>query len=910
MKAPPRLARALIRWLTSSERRSEVEGDLLEAYAAWLQSKGTVYARLRLWREVLLIPVWRVIGTVRAHRDGSPRARLSFAADPPATSLSHRTAALQPVAQDIRYGVRTMARSPGFAIVAVLILALGIGANTTMFTLVNSLFMQAPPTVREPDELVGLTLLYDADLIAYFGYPEYEFYRDNNDVFSGVMAYDDGATTLAVGMGDEVVQAKAWSVSHNFFDVLGVPPAHGRSFLPEEDVVPGGHPVVMISHGFWSRYFGADPAAIDSTIMLNGQPFRIVGVVPRRFRGPNAVSSPPDIYTPINMVGTLSPDGEQYLVPMDGSVLLWLRIVARLRSGVDLAAARAHMDVLQSRFESDFASWIASVFDEGDDPYRLGLAPRFYLTPNQVERLSQLLTPLFLAVGAVLLIACANIAILLLARASARQREMGIRAALGASRTRVVAQLLTESLLLAGLGGALGVAMAYWGASLAAGLIPMSFVGDFKPDIAVIGFTLVLSGSAAVLFGLVPAWQLSRADVATFLHRQGHDKSRTMLRNALVVGQLTLSIVLVSGAGLFVRSLLNAQRVDLGFDQDRKLLLSVVLANHGYSEAEGKEFIRVVLNRLELLPGVRRATTTNRTPFRGRWSGGLTAPGTAYAEERFESGFNRVGPGYFETMGTPIVAGRGFVAADDELAPNVVVVNQHIAAQVWPGESAVGKTIVRGEQEWTVIGVARNAVYYDIGEDTWAQTYHAQLQDYQPRITFAVATEADPLAMVAQVERVMRDYDPKIAIFNIQTLNDVVANELGQFRVMAILIVMFGLLALLLSAVGLYGVQSFLVARRTREIGIRMALGALQQQVAGTVMARGVVLAAVGVLLGLSAAYASAQLIQSLLFGVQARDPLTFVTVATVLLLVAAVASLLPAVRASRVDPVEALREE
>jgi predicted permease len=908
MTTPPRLATWLLRRLCPSARREEFEGDFCEAYVIW-ESSGRVRARLRYWREVLLLPVWRVLGMLRRRGSGLAQLSLLAAAGAPA-SLNYRGGALQPLAQDIRYGLRTLLHSPSFAIVAVLILGLGIGANTTMFTLVNSLFMQAPPVINEPGKLVGLTLL-DGDAVgAYHGYPEYRFYRDNNDVFSGIMAYDNGATAVAVAMGDEVVQAEAWSVSHNFFTVLGVRPALGRNFLPEEDAVPGGHPVVMISHGFWSRYFGADPEVVNRTIMLNGQTFRIVGVVHEGFRGADAVSTAPDLYMPLNMVGALSPGGEEMLVPRDGNISIWLRVVARLRPGVDLEAARAHMDVLQTRWETAMAQWITTTFDEGDEPYRVGLVSRFYLTPRQAERLGQLLTPLFLAVGAVLLIACANVAILLLARASVRQREMGIRAALGASRTRVISQLLTESLLLAATGGAIGIAVAYWGAGLAAGLIPMAFAGDFKPDLPVVGFAVLVSGSAAVLFGLVPALQLSRADITAFLQRHGAGKSKTTLRNALVVGQLTLSIVLITGAGLFLRSLLNAQRVDLGFDKERRLFLSVTPANHGYSEEEGKEFIRVMLDRLEMLSGVHKVTTTDRTPFYGRWTSGFTAPGTEFAAERFRSGFNRVGPDYFATMGIPIVAGRGFLKTDDELAPNVVVVNQHVAEQVWLGEQAVGKTIIRGEREWTVIGVAQNAVYYDIGEEQVAQTYHTHFQDYRTRVTFALATRADPMSLVGQVEQVIRDYDPNLAIFNVRTLKQVVDRELGQFRVMAILIVLFGFLALLLSAVGLYGVQSFLVARRTREIGIRMALGALQRQVASAVLGRGVVLAAIGVTLGLAAALASARLIESLLFGVDARDPLTFVTVPAVLLLVAAAASLVPAVRASRVDPVEALREE
>ncbi|UCG88161.1 MAG: ABC transporter permease, partial [Gemmatimonadota bacterium] len=520
---------------------------------------------------------------------------------------------IESVLQNIRYGLRTLARSPGFTVIAVLILGLGIGANSTMFTLVNGLFLETPPLIDGPEELVGLTMIDDGDATSDFAYPDFEFYRDNNDVFSGVMAYDHSVSTVAVGGRDEVVQAEAWAVSGNFFDVLVVPMAHGRSFLPEQDEVPGEHPVVVISNGFWRRYYGADPSAVNSTLLLNGHPCTVVGVTSRGFRGVSAVDPAPDLYLPIMMLGTVSPTDVGWFEHRNRGLNTWLRIVARLRPGVNRSAAQAHMDVLQSRWESHYASWIGATFED-EEPYHVGLYQRFHLTPRDSDRLSQLLVPLFLAVGSVLLIACANIAILLLARASARQREMGIRTALGAGRVRVMGQLMTESVLLASIGGALGIAIAYWGAGLAAGMIPMSFAAEFDPDGTTIGFTVLLSAGAALLFGMAPAWQLSRTDISAFLHRQGQGRNRNVLQNGLVVAQVALSIVLVTGAGLFVRSLQNAQSVDLGFNPARKLLMSVVLDNHGYSEAEGHEFVRVMLERLKQVPGVSSASTTMRTP--------------------------------------------------------------------------------------------------------------------------------------------------------------------------------------------------------------------------------------------------------------------------------------------------------
>ncbi len=815
---------------------------------------------------------------------------------------------LHDLVQDVRYGLRTLANSPAFTAVALIILGLGMGANATMFTIAKTIFLEQPPLIKAPDELVGFARVGGGGAIrSSMGYPDYSWFKDHNEVFADILAYDQSATTVAAATGDEVSQATASEVSGNFFDVLGVPMALGRSFAPDESKTPGTHPVIVIGNGYWKRYFGSDPGVIGSTMQLNGTSFTIIGVTPEEFRGISPVEPQPDIYVPIMMQGAIIAGSENWLTRRQGNILVWLRMVARLRPGVDLETAQVGLEVLQQRWRTEFASWIESV---GPIPDRLVLVSDYRMDPGAHERLARLLKLLFLVVGTVLIIASANIAILLLARASTRGREMGIRTALGAGRGRVVRQLLTESILLSFAGGVAGLAIAFWGAGIAVRLIPATFTVDFIPDLSVLAFVAALSIGTAVIFGLVPAWQLARQDVVSFLHRSNDRGRRIVLRNALVIGQLALSIVLVTGAGLFVRSLLRAQSVDLGFDRHNKLLLSVHLGNHGYDEVDGQEFVRTILNRMAALPEVDHVTTQMFTPFRGAWGSGVQAPGTEFADTVFDAGFNLVGPGYFATVGMGMVAGRGYSLQDDESSHPVVIVNREVADRIWSGRDPIGRTLIRNDVEMTVIGVAANAVYYDVGEKQETQIYVPQLQQYGSRITFVLATRGDPLAMARSAERVIRDYDRKVAIYNVGTLADVVDQEFGQFRVMAILVSLFGVLALLLAAAGLYGVQSYLVERRTREIGIRIALGALRQQVARGVVARSLVLAVSGSAIGVVAALGLGRLVQGMLFGVSARDPLTFVAVPLLLLGVAALASIIPARRASRVDPMVALREE
>ncbi len=900
---PPRFTSALLGWFCGSQRHIEVEGDLIEGFAHWKKKHGGIYAHLRYWREVILFCYWCALSRFRRVFRGSTSNRRQ---SPDLERREGRTM-FRDFRQDLHYGLRTLGKSPAFAVVTVVILALGIGANSTVFTLVNAVFFQDPPGVRAPKELVGFTRVTDQFVANSFGYPDLEFYRDYNEVFAGVAGYDGRNTAVAVGSDGDVAQATVRTVTANIFEILGIKMLHGRAFLPDEGVTPFTHPVVVLSYGFWRRHFGSDPSIVNRTVLLNGRPFTVVGVGPEEFRMISPIGEPPDLYAPVMMTGAFSPGAERELAYVDGEISYWLRVIARLRPGVDLASAQANIDVLQERWRREKAQWIEAT---QPNPYRIGLTSQFQLQPRTSAGLGELLRLLFLVVGVVLLIASANIAIMLLARASARQREMGIRAALGAGRARVVRQLLTESLLLASLGGAAGLAVAYWGAGLASSLFPFSLATDLKPGPTVISFTVALSAATAVLFGLAPAWQLSRRDIVSFLQRGRSYAGRTTLRQVLVVAQLAMSIVLIIGAGLFVRSLRTAQRVDLGFESERRLLLTVQLANHGYEEAEGIGFTRDMLQQIGALPGVRDVSTTTQTPFRGSWGGGMVAPGTEFAEQSVDVNFNRVGPGYFEAMGIPIVAGRAFTEADNLSAPYAVVVNEALAERLWPGENAVGKTVGRREFEATVVGVARNAMYYEVGEEPQTQLYLAQLQNYGSRITFVVATTGDPGAAARSVEHVLRARDPNLAVYNVTTLDEVVDGEIAQYRVMAILVTLFGGLALLLATVGLYGVQSYVVAQHTREIGIRMALGAMQRQVARTILGRGMVFTVVGAGIGIGVAYMLAKLVQGMLFGVNARDPLTFVTVPLILLAVAGMASVIPARRASRVDPVVALREE
>jgi predicted permease len=597
-------------------------------------------------------------------------------------------------------------------------------------------------------------------------------------------------------------------------------------------------------------------------------------------------------------------DGVDLFHRVVGDTENWIQAIGRLKPGVAAVAARTDLTELWKRLNETFPQWKRGA--------GVVVTERFGFTPFVRDRLVATTRLLMAAALAVLLVACGNLALLLLARATARRKELGVRLALGAGRLHMAGRLLTEGLLLAAGGAALGLLLALWSADLAALLLPLRFDVAFRPDWAVLGFTVLLALFTALACGLGPAWMVARTSVAEDLKAGAPGSGRSLVRNGLVAAQVALSLALVAGAGLFVRSLLEAQRVELGFTADRRLLVSVSLGDFGYTEQSGIAFIRQALERLRAVPGVRSATTTTMVALGGgKWTSGFTPDGVPLPGGRkyVDEPTNAVGPGYFGTLGIPLVAGRDFTPQDDRAAIPVAVVNQTLARQIWGTANPVGRTF-RRDLRFTVVGVAADAKYYELGEAPEAQVYYAELQLYRSEVTFVVEGITDAASLAPAVRREIRTLDPNLAITSIRTYEDVLRDAAGPYRVTASLVGLFGTLALLLAAVGLYGVQSYVVVQGTREIAVRMAMGARTQQVAAGVVKRGVALAAAGIVVGIAIVWPASRLARQFLFGVRPGDPLTLALAAALLLAVAVGASAIPARRAARVAPMEALRYE
>jgi putative ABC transport system permease protein len=812
--------------------------------------------------------------------------------------------------QDLRYGVRMLLKNPGFTTIAVLTLSLGIGANTAIFTLLDKVLIRTLP-VERPDQLV--TFVEDAGgAPAIFSYPLYAELRDRNDVFSGVVAYDQKPFSLSDGNQSERVIGQI--VSGNYFAVLGVRPALGRFFLPEEDRTPGTHPVIVISHGLWQRRFGGDPAVIGKTVSLSNYRYTVVGVAPSEFTGTTrgAVN---DVYVPIMMEVRPGSGRSGFL---DNRNAGWLQLIGRLKPNVSREQAQAALATPVEDANKTFPGNPDKAAGQMGDPNKVFLMDGSRGHTDLVKDLSLPLKLMMGVVGFVLLIACANVANLLLARASARRKEMAVRLAIGASRWRIVRQLLTESAILAALGGGAGLLIAYWGAGLLLGfqqqtsVVPRAIDGSLANlDGRALGFTLGLSLLTGIVFGLAPALQASKSDHVAALKEEtpglGGRARRLGLRNLLVVTQVALSLVVLIGAGLCLKSLRALQAIDPGFEPAKVVTASFDLGQNGYNEARGRQFIAQLSERVAALPGVEAVSFARVVAFSDfPWVGPLIIEGSRPQPVNT----NAISPNYFHTLGAPLAQGREFTAQDAADAPLVVVVNEAAARRYWPGQEVVGKRIIRGRQVAEVVGVVRNSKEKGLTEDPRPALYLPLLQNYFPELTLHVRTATPSQSLLAAVRREVQSLDATLPVYNLQTLAQQKDGTLYTERLAAALLTLFGLLALSLAAVGIYGVLSYAVTERTREMGIRLALGANPRDLLRLIVGQGLTLTLIGLVIGVGAAFALTRLISKLLYGVSATDPLTFIVIPMLLAGVALLACWLPARRATRVDPLVALRYE
>jgi len=811
---------------------------------------------------------------------------------------------------DVRYGLRMLSKSPGFTFIAVFALALGIGANTTIFSLINGLLLRPLVGVNEPERLVAVyTSDYSSGLYGSSSYPDYADFRDEAKAFEGLAAYTDAVASLTGD--DEPQRLRGESVTGNFFKVLGVRAAAGRTLVPEDERTASGNPVVVISHNLWQRRFNSDPSLVGRTITLDGRAHTVVGIAAENFRGLH-LGMPPEFWLPMP-----TPENEPEARGNRG-----LEIVGRLKADATVEEASAQLKTIFARLAQDFPDTNKGTLDRPDEPRPVTVLQERRTGPQQRKAISTLTGMLMAMVGLVLLIACANVANLLLARASARRREIAIRMALGSSRWRLVRQLLTESLCLALLGGLGGLLLTLWTSDFLPKFFPAEDAGglDLSMDWRVLGFTLGLSLLTGILFGLAPALQASRPNLLSALKddtgaTEVRGFGRFGMRNALVVLQVALSLVLLICAGLFMRSLRAASTADPGFKAENVLLARMELRGAEMKPEQGQIFFRQVQEGVSAIPGVRSASLMLVVPVSG---GGMrrSVQIEGYEpkpNEDTELNANIVSPNYFATMGIPLVQGREFNTDDAAGRPGVIIVNEELARRYFPGQNPLGKRIKTDSEGpyLEIVGVARNAKYRRLREEPLPFFYTPLAQDYTGRMTLLVRTDGDdPLKVLPAVRSELKSLNKNVTLYGINTLSAHVNEALSADRMIAVLLSVFGGAALLLAAVGLYGVMSYAVARRTHEIGVRMALGAQGSDIMKLILRQGMILVLVGGAVGLAAAFAVTRLMSSLLYGVSTTDPLTFAGITVLLTGVALLACYIPARRATRVDPLIALRYE
>lgn len=814
--------------------------------------------------------------------------------------------------QDLRYGIRILLKSPGVSIVAVLVLALGIGANTAIFSGVSA-FLFRPLPVPEPDRLVRALEVADDRGSDDLSYPDYVDYREQNTVFEGVIAESIIQAAISDQKQNDVVWGQA--VSANYFDVLRVQPMLGRGFTADEDKTPGAAAVVVLGHSLWQRRFASDQNIVGQTVQLNGRAYNVIGVAPPSFKGTKFGLSL-DFWAPMMMVEELN-RSPKLLTSRNSH---WMNVLARLKPGVSREQAAAKMSAIAQRINQSY-------------PDARTNGTRITLKTEQDGRWGDAAVVMKSAgviamaiVGLILLIACANVANLLLARAASRRREMGVRLALGASRARLVRQLLTEGLVLSVLGGALGLLLANWITALMQGFIPVlpyNLVSDFFGlDAGALWFTLGVSLLSGVVFGLAPALNASNPELVPLLKGdastgESGKRRRITLRNALVVAQVAMSLVVLVCGGLFIKSFRHAQQMDPGFNPKNVLLVALNPQLVGYDGDQTRNFYQQIIDRVAALPGVQSASVAGLLPLgdSSNSNGPILKEGETLAPGSPGRNImnNVVSAGHFKTLQIPLIAGRDFDDRDRKGTPRVIIINERMAQLMWPGENAIGKRVFVGPgstEAIEVIGVAQTGKYRALAESPKAYYYSPMSQRGATGMTLIVRTSGDPRSLAGAVRKEVQSLDSRIPVSSIKTMNEHLTWALWAPNMAATMALAFGAVALLLSAVGLYSVMAYVVSQRTREVGIRMALGAQRRDVLRLITSQGMRLALIGVVIGFALSLALARALSSVLIGVSAYDLTTFIVVPLLLAIVAFVACLIPARRAARVNPLVALRYE
>lgn len=806
--------------------------------------------------------------------------------------------------QNLQYSFRMLLKSPSFALVAIVTLALGIAANATIFSFINGLLLRPIDGVERPERLVSVyTSDYSSGQYGGSSYPDYVDLKQQADAFSDLAAYTGGELTLSSG-SESAERLKVEEVTGNYFQLLGVDAQLGRTLRSEDDA-PGAPATVVLSSSFWKRHYAQNSLVIGQSITLNSRPHTIVGVSSDNFKGLR-LGSVPDLWVRME--------------ESDRRGFRGIGITGRLRNGISLEQAQAQVTAIADRLAHAYPATNMGTLAQPKAPRPMTVASEERIGPAGKGNVIGLSALLLIVVGLVLLIACANVANLLLARSSVRRREIAIRLALGASRWRLIQQLLTESLLLALVGGAVGLIVTFWTAGLIPKLFPIGQASnlDLSVDWRVLIFTLAVSVATGVIFGLAPALQSSRLALVSTLKEEPNATSQRVarfgLRNLLVTAQVALSLLLLVSAALFLRSLHNAVTFDAGFDTRNLLIASLTTSGQSITTPQTATFYEELVNNLRSEPGVRSVSLSMVEPMSGGGTRNLvTIDGyEPRPNEDLELNTNTVGLDYFQTLGIPLVKGRDFTPGDREGSPGVVIVNEELAQRYFRDQNPLGKRLRLGSKGefLEIIGVVRTAKYRNLRESPLPFFYRPLAQHMQEDMTLVVRTSGDPAALRPNVRGVMQRINRNIPFHSVKTISEQIESGLSPDRILASLLAVFGTSALLLAAVGIYGVVSFAVAQRTHEIGIRMALGARSTDVMKLVVRDGMLMVMVGVVLGLAGAFALTRLVDSLLFGITPTDLPTFGLVTLGLVLIAFIACYIPARRATKVDPLVALRNE